>query len=50
MTPMTFLTNNPHDLHGSLPAADVADPLGEGPLVDEAELEGVTAHLDEVVE
>jgi len=45
-----FHTYDPHDLHGGLPAADVAHALGEGPLVDEAELEGVAAHLDEVVE
>jgi hypothetical protein len=44
------ITYDPHDLHGCLPAADVANSLGEGSLVDEAELEGVAAHLDEVVE
>jgi hypothetical protein len=44
------ITYDPHDLHGCLPAADVANTLGEGSLVDEAELEGVAAHLDEVVE
>ncbi len=44
------ITYDPHDLHGCLPATDVANTLGEGSLVDEAELEGVAAHLDEVVE
>ena len=44
------LTYDPHDLHGGLPAANVGHPLGEGPLVDEAELEGVAAHLNQVVE
>jgi hypothetical protein len=44
------ITYDPHDLHGCLPAANVANSLWEGTLVDEAELEGVAAHLDEVVE
>jgi hypothetical protein len=44
------ITYDPHDLHGCLPAANIANSLGEGSLVDEAELEGVAAHLDEVVE
>ena len=37
-----LLTNDPHDLHRGVPGADAGDPLGEGPLVDEAQLEGVT--------
>ena len=37
-------------LHGGLPGPDTLDPLREGPLVDVAQLEGVTPDLDEVVE
>ena len=33
-----------------LPRADICDALPEGPLVDEAELEGVTADLHDVVD
>ena len=33
-----------------LPRSDVRDALPEGSLVDEAELEGVAADLDEVVD
>ena len=36
------LTNDAHDLHGGVPGADAGDPLGEGPLVDEAQLKGIT--------
>ena len=36
------LTNNAHDLHGGVPGADAGDPLGEGPLVDKAQLKGIT--------
>jgi hypothetical protein len=44
------LTYDAHDFHGSLPAANVGYPLWKGSLVDEAELEGVAADLNEVVE